>query len=816
MGLGRYRDGKFDLIVVANYLMTPEDWIEWERSLKKSSEILYNASEGQLQFGRLYVCDENIGGGIADIILHAADGLSGSYFRTFGRAGFGIDLMAPIKQDALITLHELGHYVWGLGEEYTGVPIDDDMIDRTSPIRDFSIIPVRGLGLPDDFLVEINARVMLNFYRDPDTIFEERQVTANTATTVTADAPFSDYTINAAEIWYTIPAECASDPTANYCIMEACHRERGSFDEIGVWQDIPNPLTEFCTPGNHDPDRNTHHENTYGKSCWEVILDHPDFATLAMPDPGGAGPTVGWTEPEWIVLDKQPRFALVLDRSGSMEHGHKMAEARNGAMYWLEFSLATGEMLTVIWYDHEITRIVELTDAPDLEAVRAAIAALEPRGTTNIRDALFEALDQIQTRPTRAAVQVALLLTDGKHNTPLGSNAAEVIPDFQEAGVRIYALGVGEPDAVDMAVLDELAEGTGGSAYEVGDDDSGLVEAAMDEIRVELQGGIITTIPALFPALRARAFPGLEVPLSGKMGPDRRPAWRGLLKMLKIKEAKEVIRPPERLRKRVKAIPAMVEAQCRRASFTLVYPEDHNLWLYLIDPDGQPVDMSSAGVYHGISRAPHEFALVENPKPGRWHMVAVRPEAGGAFRFRAIAGGENPGLHVLGGASSSQDNLGPVRLWATARWGQTLSNLRVGVTITTPQGTKRRLLMTDVRDEEPDSGVYETYYWPEQPGRYNGLIEILNPGGARLARAGHLMSHTTERSISLKSAAHRFVRQVRFTFYAGSRPEVQDIEQAQGVTAKYQKFRPRPMKLESAQAFGADKKLGRRGGDTGL
>ena len=592
--------------------------------------------------------------------------------------------------------------------------------------------------------------------------------------------------------------------------MEACHRERGSFDEAGVWQDIPNPLTEFCTPGNHDPDGNTMQDVWYGKSCWEVILDHPDFATLAMPDPGGAGPTEGWTEPEWIVLDKQPRFALVLDRSGSMEHGHKMADAQHGAIYWLEFCTATTDMLTIVWYDHEIERILDLTEVgtlPDLEPVMDEILALEPRGSTNIRDALFEALDQIQTPATRAAVQVALLLTDGKHNTPWGSRAAEVIPDFQEAGVRIYALGVGEPSAVNMTVLDDLTEDTGGRSYAVGDDQPGNIEAAMIEINAEVRGGIITTVPALFPALRPPALPRLTAPRSKEMDRDGRPSWRELLKILKIRGVEQVIHPPKRLRSRIQAIPAMVEAYCQRASFTLVYPEDQDLWLYLIDPDGQPVDRRVPGVHHVISRAPHEFAMVEKPRPGRWYMVAVRREGGAAFTFKAIAGGENPQLHVWGGAINSQDNETPVRLWAMASWGQTLSNLRVTATITTPQGTKRRLLMTDVRDEEPDSGMFEAYYKPEQPGRYTGVIQILNPGGSRLARAGHLMSHTTESSILLKSEAQRFVRQVPFSFLVGEFREIQDIEEAQGLTAKYRKFRPRPTKLESARVWEPEKNL---------
>ena len=427
-----------------------------------------------------------------------------------------------------------------------------------------------------------------------------------------------------------------------------------------------------------------------------------------------------------------------------------------------------------------------------------AITDLVPRGTTNIRDALFEALDQIQTPPTRAAVQVALLLTDGKHNTPWGSRAAEVIPDFQEAGVRIYALGVGEPDAVDMGVLDELAGETGGSSLAVGDDHPMEVEAAMIEINAEVRGGIITTVPALFPALRP-ALPSLAASPSRENNLAGRHSWQELLKILKIKRVEQVLRPAKRLKNRLMVIPVMVEPYCRRVSFTLVYPGEHNLWLYLIDPEGQPVEMSSPGVHHCISRAPHEFALVEKPKPGCWHMVAVRPETGAAFRFKAIAGGENPKLNVWGGASSGQNNQGSVRLWAVASWGHTLSNVRVTATVTTPQGTQRRLLMTDYRGDEPDSGIYEAYLTPEQPGRYTGIIEIMNPGNARIAKSGHLISHTRERQVSLKTEAPRFVRQMPFSFWFGDKPEIKDIEQARGLVAKYRKFRERPTKLASAK-----------------
>lgn len=46
MGTGRFKDGKFDMTAVANFVMTVNDWTEWERCFKKVSEILYNAPEG--------------------------------------------------------------------------------------------------------------------------------------------------------------------------------------------------------------------------------------------------------------------------------------------------------------------------------------------------------------------------------------------------------------------------------------------------------------------------------------------------------------------------------------------------------------------------------------------------------------------------------------------------------------------------------------------------------------------------------------------------------------------------------------------------
>ena len=93
MGLGRFKNGKFDLVVVANFSMTDEDWVKWERALKKASEIFFNASEGQMQFGRIFVCDDSAGLDTAELILHPSGDPSYGSLGGFGTPGTALHLM---------------------------------------------------------------------------------------------------------------------------------------------------------------------------------------------------------------------------------------------------------------------------------------------------------------------------------------------------------------------------------------------------------------------------------------------------------------------------------------------------------------------------------------------------------------------------------------------------------------------------------------------------------------------------------------------------------------------------------------------------
>jgi len=797
MGTGRFKNGKFDLTAVANFLMTDADWNEWERCFTKVSEIFYNASEGQISIGNIFICDESIGLDTADLILYSSGDPSFNS-GTFGSPGGSVHLMPYVKRQVLSLLHEMGHHVWDLGDEYCG-PYIYDTIDDTSPAPDRKTIPIIDSGRAANELTNQHAQALLKF----GGLYERRNITADTATSITVDSDYPDLPTNADYDWVLIqiPAECSNVANSNYCIMEKSRGAAGSFDAAGTWTDALHPVTEFCTSSNHDPDNDTDQESDHGKSCWETIIDRAEFSTLTVPDPASGVLPAGHVGPTLFELDKQPRFALVLDRSGSMATGHKMSDAQHGAVYWLEFCALGTDLLTIIWYDHDIDRILDLTEVgtlPSLDPQIDAINLLTPRGTTNIRDGLLEGLDQIQTPATRAAVQVALLLTDGKHNTPAGSEASEVLPAFKEAGVRIYTLGVGEPHAVDMDVLDELAEETGGTPYAVGDDEPGLVEAAMIEINAEVRGGIITTSPELFPDSSKMELDGIIREIVSNHG-ERRPALEEICEILGLRDLDEVLHPPERFKGIIASIPVNIEERCERASFTIVFPQNSKLWLYLVNPRGHFVDMSHPPVKHVISSAPHEFALVDRPDPGRWHMVALRATIGPAINFKAIAGGENRAIQVFGGATSSNCLKAPVRIHASARHRDDLSGLRMIATVISPSGIRTQIKLDDDKIEEPQSGEYEGFVTVSEPGRYYGTIRIENTGKAIMAKPVRRLLDSNKKELKVRVKAPKFVRIIPFYFDLGGRPEIKDTEREKGINKRYGYIKKRPTLLVSVK-----------------
>jgi hypothetical protein len=795
MGMGRFKNGRFDIVVVANFAMSATDVTEWRRSFAKASELFFDASEGQVQLGRIFVCDDSVGLDTAEIILHASGDPSYGTFGKFGQPGQSLHLMPYVKFQVLTHLHEMGHHVWALGEEYAGEAVLE-AIDTTVVPPNNSTIPLVGSTFGAGALVGNDA--ILKF----GTTLERRGITANTATSVTVSPAFSQSPVNDSDgnVQYQFPAECATAANPNFCIMENSRSAAGTLDAAGTWTPAANPVTEFCTDSNHDPDGNTQQEIRNHDSCWETIKTRAGFTTLTIPDPASPGPSTGSTVPDWIVLEKQLRFSVVVDRSGSMASGHKMADAQHGAIYWLEYCAVGTDLLSVVAYDDQIdTTLVqtEVSTLGGLAGTTAAINALTPRGATNIRDALFRARDQIESLPTRAAVQVALLLTDGVHNSPSGSSPLEALPDLQEGGIRVYALGVGSPGDVDMAPLNALATGTGGRSYAVGDNQASLIENKMVEINAEVRGGIITTEPVLFPDSRPGAIDKAIRKSEKPIDPRRRPPLDRLLKALRISDVQRLYpvggRPPS---SRAVAIPVDVEDGADRASFAITHPDTVDVWLYLLDPSGAVVDTSpGASATQVASSAPHEFIVVEHPDPGRWTLVAVRMRAGAAFTAHVVAGGENRNLQVFADAPAVNPTGGPVPITATARWGHELTGLKARAIVTAPSGARRAVALHDELADGGGSGQYTGLFTPTENGRHEAIVTVRGSTAASMADPYRQLAHVDGDSVDTAVKVPRFVRQVVVDFHVGELPP---IRQKPERPHKRRDGRPRPVPLVSA------------------
>ena len=186
------------------------------------------------------------------------------------------------------------------------------------------------------------------------------------------------------------------------------------------------PVTEYCTSTNHDPDADTDQESDLGQPCWDTIVGKTGFTDLTKPS-GAASKTVpgGWTAPSWVELDPNLRLALVLYCSGSMNRngGARLAGVKTGSKFWIENAAVEDDQLTIVWYDDTADVQLPLVDFGSLSdaQVAAELTAIDAEtagGGTDIVEGLDTALAQITGPATPAAVQAAVLITDGAHNAP--------------------------------------------------------------------------------------------------------------------------------------------------------------------------------------------------------------------------------------------------------------------------------------------------------------------------------------------------------------------------------------------------------------
>ncbi len=772
MGNGRVVGDRLNFQATATFLMTPTDAFRWRCAFTKGSELLYNATEGQLRFGRIFVTTNGLAVADADYKLTDVGDRAFATFGGFGDDGRSVTFPPYAQTQVLSIVHETGHHVFALGEEYSFALSERVDAGATLPAGHGNlIIPLQNAASarPDaDF---DDATVFIRF----GDILETRDVASKVGDRVTVDAAFTEDPRDAVWATFQWDAECTDDRTTGACIMEFSRSNAGEMDAGCNWTPTTNPVTEFCTTFNHDPDQNTGQHARSGEACWSSIVDL--FPTLTEPAVGSAADKTqpaGFVPPEWIVLEPNVRVALVLDRSKSMDRdgGSRLLGVQTGATYWIENAAVENDLLTLIWYNHDRDVALPLTAVSALSDMQTQnivddIEAQTADGATNIRDALRAGLTELLSPGTAAAVQAALLMTDGAHNTPIFSTMQQAVGEFQEANTNIYSLGVGSGSEVDRTGLQELTDATNGAAFTV---DDGADEVAITNRMVEtnqlIRGGVITSVAEIMPDRSEADVPDDHL--------EKPPGLDELMKKLELRDARDVWRAVKRYRDRMYVAVHEVEQGAASATFNLSFPTKTGVALYLIGPDGTRYEPGSPGTTWVTDRSGFRLGKVSRPQGGLWTIIGYRNRPSGPAKVTAVTGIQNPLVCVTGSARPSGSG-GEVAFAATAFYGAEATGARVRALVRDQGGAQHSIDLDDNGD-----GSYEArLILPNGP--YEGIIDIVIPPNTDRGGLQHGILHLEENESlgPLRLGNPRVRRHISVTFFVGPerKPEVPEEEE---------------------------------------
>jgi Ca-activated chloride channel family protein len=154
---------------------------------------------------------------------------------------------------------------------------------------------------------------------------------------------------------------------------------------------------------------------------------------------------------------------LVMDVSGSMNNGGKLAAAKQAARAYV-VQMRPGDQAGLISFNTSIQVVQAVTS--DRNALYTAIDSLTAQNDTAMYDALMKAIQVLKPIPGRKAI---IALTDGLDNSSTSTNQ-DVLDAAGQVGLSISTIGLGDPAAgksffgVNEASLQTLAKQAGGAS----------------------------------------------------------------------------------------------------------------------------------------------------------------------------------------------------------------------------------------------------------------------------------------------------------------------------------------------------------------
>jgi VWFA-related protein len=175
-------------------------------------------------------------------------------------------------------------------------------------------------------------------------------------------------------------------------------------------------------------------------------------------------------EPQKFTMKREDvpvSLGLIVDNSGSMREKRKKVET--AAADLVVASNKDDEVFVVNFNDSAYLDLPHEKDfTNDIEEMKEALARIDARGGTAMRDALNMSIVHLKEKAHRDK-RVLVLVTDGVDNSSIISLEA-LVKVAQQSGVLIYAVGLlSDEDRRDATrakrELDSLTEATGGRAF---------------------------------------------------------------------------------------------------------------------------------------------------------------------------------------------------------------------------------------------------------------------------------------------------------------------------------------------------------------
>ncbi len=569
MGSGFYSTStkSLSLRVSFKFPVTDPELDQWKHAFTYVSEALAHATRRPasggvpasvgVRIGRVEFVRNELGdSGRADIWV--MPGNAGHTGAIDGLGDLTADAHIVLGTNALsqpgTLLHELGHYVFGLDEEYSGPGGGS----RTC------IVPGTPPEDPNSHVHQSGVCIM--------------QVTSNS---VTPGATAADW-------WNGPPPRVTEFCVRNHAGGAAfSHRAAG----VDTWQD--------------DTSRN---ETGVAETCWETILRKGD-STLSPPDGSVAPPAPGSAMPDppdivWVERDDMRRFALVLDRSGSMNDAGAIQGVRYAAHTWIDLERLLRNQLAIVSYADTprvdlSPRLITATEANTAHTI--VRNDLDADGRTNITSALEVADDQLNVvlpGPDPASRRI-ILFSDGVHNEgpPFPG------PTIASPGTIVHTLGFGNAD---QATLEAIKTASGGYIHVTDTLDPNnnelAINNAISEVAAESHSGMLERVRAELGPVEQ------EEPIAPGSADDL--------------DAIEALTPAEvAARPDLFDHPVLVDAGITRVTFVLNQRSIDGVFLYVLDPTGRPVVPSPSNFAIGDG---HVSYSVAPDQPGVWTMRARR------------------------------------------------------------------------------------------------------------------------------------------------------------------------------------------------